>query len=86
MKVYLFYRPQSESDVAVSNYLRLFADRQQTSMILMDVHTREGDDLGRLYDILSYPTVLVTTDDGQQIRLWHGSLPPTIELTPYVPS
>ena len=86
MKVYFFYRPRSESDVAIDNYRRLFSDRQQVSMILMDVDTREGDSLSRLYDIVSYPTVLVTTDDGQQVRLWHGNLPPTMELSPYLPS
>ena len=86
MKVYFFYRSRSESDVAIGNYRRLFSERQQASIIPMDVDTREGDSLGRLYDIVSYPTVLVTTDDGQQIRLWHGSLPPTLELSPYLPA
>ena len=86
MKVYMLYRSRTESEVAVDNYLRLFADRQKASVELMDVDSRQGDGLGRLYAIMSYPSVVVVTDDGQQVELWHGKLPTVAELTPYLAS
>ena len=86
MKTYLFYRSRTESEVAVSNYLKLFAERQKVSMELMDVDGRQGDSLSRLYAIMSYPSVAVVTDDGQQVGLWHGKLPTVAELTPYLAS
>lgn len=84
MQVYLFYRPQTESDVAVGNYLRLLPERLKASMNLTDVHTREGDNLARLYAIMRYPSVLVATDDGRQLQLWHGSLPAQTELVDFL--
>ena len=84
MQVYLFYRPQTESDVAVGNYLRLFPERWKVLMSLTDVNTREGDNLSRLYAIMRYPSVLITTDDGRQLQLWHGSLPSQTELTDFL--
>ena len=84
MRVYIFYRSNTESDMAVDNFLRLFHDRQVAQVRRVDVDTRDGDDLSRLYSIMSYPSVLVVTDDGRQIKLWHGSLPMAGEITIYL--
>ena len=84
MRVYIFYRSNTESDVAVDNFLRLLHDRQAAQVRRVDVDTRDGDDLSRLYSIMSYPSVLVVTDDGRQIKLWHGSLPMVAEITIYL--
>ena len=84
MKVYFLYRSNTESDVAVDNFMRLLNGRQQESVQRVDVDTRAGDDLSRLYSVMSYPTVLVATDDGRQVKLWHGSLPMVDELAVYL--
>ena len=84
MKVYIFYRANTESDVAADNFLRLFHDRQAAQISRINVDTRDGDGLSRLYSIMSYPTVMVATDDGQQVRLWHGSLPLAAEVSLYL--
>lgn len=84
MKVYVFYRPQTESDMAVSTFLKLLDERQQAKVKLVDVNTRSGDDLSRLYSIMSYPSILVATEDGSQVKFWHGSLPLVEEVAFYL--
>ncbi len=75
MNVYFFYRPNTESDAAITTFLKLLDDRQRAKVKLVDVDTREGDDLGRLYSIMSYPSVLIASEDGRQVKFWHGRLP-----------
>lgn len=75
MKAYLFYRPNTDADLAISSFLQLLNPLQKDSLQLVDIHTPDGDALSRLHDIVRYPTVLVTADDGSQIKLWHGELP-----------
>ena len=86
MKVYLFYRPNTESSMAVETFLKLLDDRRRVGIKLVNVDTRPGDDLSRLYAIMRYPTVLVTSEDGQLVKFWHGSLPIIEDISFYLTS
>lgn len=83
MKIYLFYRPESESAIAAENFLKILTERQQAQIRLIDVQTREGSDICQVYSVMSYPSVLVLTKDGRQIKFWHGELPYSEDLASY---
>ena len=85
MKVYLFYRPRTESEFAAGNFLKLLESGHRPSPVkLVNVDTREGDSLARLYSIVRYPSVLVTGADGTQVKFWHGAVPLVDDLIPYL--
>lgn len=84
MKIYLFYRPDTGQDYDREVFLKTLGDHGRSKIDLVNAETREGDARGRLYDIMSYPSVVVTTDEGLQIKMWHGELPPKSELDYYL--
>lgn len=83
MKIYLFYRPDTESEIAADNFLKILTEHQQTQIKLIDVQTREGSNMCQIYSVMSYPSVLVLTNDGRQIKFWHGEVPYSQDLAPY---
>ena len=84
MKVYLFYRPESGSDVQIEVFLKLLGDRRRQQIKMININTREGSALSQLYDVMSYPSVVVCMEDGQQVKFWHGSLPATEDVAFYL--
>jgi hypothetical protein len=78
MKVVVLYRPNSEHERSVLTFQRDFHTRTGKEVSLMSLDTVEGDQLARIYDITSYPGVLVTTDEGKLIQLWQGENLPLI--------
>lgn len=52
-------------------------------MRLLDPDTREGIETASLYDILDFPSVVVTDSEGQFIYGWSGELPLMDELMGY---
>ena len=46
----------------------------------MNVDSREGSATASLYDIMQYPAVLVTQDNGSLHKLWMGpEVPPMLD-------
>ena len=85
MKALLLYRPNSEHSTLVETYLRDF--KVQTGKVLktVDVDSPEGIEICRVHEIMQYPAILVTDDDGRQINLWVGEqLPRFGEVSYYV--
>ena len=85
MKIYLFYRPYGPIELQIETFLRQLG-RYADKVTQVNVDTRDGDDLSRLHDIMSYPTVLVTANDGSQLKLWPGELPSITEIEYYLHS
>ena len=83
MKIHLFYRPQTEADLPIETFLKTLGD-SAAAIELVNVDTRDGDDLSRLYNIMSYPSLIVATADGLLVKFWHGELPPLSEIEPYL--
>jgi hypothetical protein len=78
MKFIVLYRPNSEHATAVETYLHDF-ERQVPPGVkteLLSIDTREGSAMAALYDIVQYPGMLVTTDDGIPLQSWSGSMLP----------
>ena len=83
MKVFVVYRYESDHAREVLDYLRDF--KRQTSRDIEEVNpdTREGADKCRLYDIVEYPTIIATDDNGVLQNMWRGAPLPTINEVSY---
>jgi hypothetical protein len=86
MKVYVLYRPQSDHARRTEEFVHDFQARHNVKLKVIDVDSRDGIATAGLYDIMMYPAVLATTDDGQVLRAWSGDeVPPLMnELAAYV--
>lgn len=83
----MVYRPNSEHGRQVSDFLRDL-DRMGSGSNKIDevnVDTREGSAIASLYDVMSYPKVMVVADDGRLIQDWEaGTLPLLSDINFYV--
>jgi hypothetical protein len=85
MKALLLYRPNSEHSTMVEDYLRDFKVQTGKTLETLDVDSPEGIELCKVHEIMEYPAVLVTDDDGHQLNLWTGTqLPRFGEVSYYV--
>jgi hypothetical protein len=85
VSVTVIYRPLSEQAQAVTEFLHDFEKQTAQTLMTADPDTREGAEICRLYDVVEYPTVIATADDGQLRNLWRGiPLPSINEVSYYV--
>ncbi|MBP9853095.1 hypothetical protein KBC77_03865 [Candidatus Saccharibacteria bacterium] len=87
MKLMVVYRPDSEHARSVESYLgdlerRRTVDEGQIERV--DIDTREGAQTAAAYGIVSYPTMIVTDDNGGFLKMWGGELPLQNELMSYL--
>lgn len=81
----VLYRPDSEFARMVEEYSHDFKRTKGYDLELVDLNTRSGADLARLYDVMEYPSVLVTRDDGQLMKSWQGQQMPLMsEVAAYL--
>jgi hypothetical protein len=82
----IFYRPNSEHQRSIETYLRDLR-RQYTvndkDIRMMDLNTRDAVATASIYDIVSFPGVVVTDNYGAYIMGWNGTLPLMSELMSY---
>ncbi len=88
MKVVVLYRPDSEHARTVEEFVREFQRRSPDRAIeLVNLDSRPGADLARLYDIVRYPAILAMTNEGQLLQQWQGEqLPLMNEVAAYASS
>lgn len=87
MKALVLYHPNSEHGRIVEEYARDFERRNSHPLHLESLETREGAATATLYDVVQYPAILVTADDGQMVKQWNGEqLPLMDELAGYLAS
>lgn len=80
MKVLILYRPHSEHARTVEEYVHEFQMRNRDHRLeMVDVETRDGSATASLYDVMQYPAILVTQDDGYLQRSWHGETLPLMD-------
>lgn len=82
----VFYRPNSEHERAVEMYLRDLR-RQYTvhdkDIKMMNLNTRDAVATASIYDIVSFPGIVVTDNYGAYIMGWNGAFPLMSELMSY---
>lgn len=86
MKLLVFYRQNSEETRWATEYLRDLTrmhDIREQDIKVLDPNTREGSTEASLYDVLSFPGVVVTDMYGRYIKSWSGELPLMDELMSY---
>lgn len=83
MKVLMLYRTHSETERVALDYARDFSMQTGTDLSLIDCDSPEGVSLARLYDIVDYPAILATAEDGSLLQLWQGSALPRIGEVSY---
>jgi len=85
VKVYVLYRPKSDHARRTEEFVRDFKGQHSVNVEVIDVDSRDGVATASLYDVLTYPTVLVMTEDGQLLKTWSGEeVPPLMnELASY---
>lgn len=86
MKILVFYRQSSEHARQVEDYLRDLTrlhDVHEQDIKIVDPNSRNGAADASLYDILSFPGIVVTDNYGQFIHSWSGELPLMDELMSY---
>lgn len=86
MKILVFYRQKSDHARKVEEYLHDLVrmhDVKENNIKIIDPDTRNGSVDASLYDILSYPGIVVTDEYGKYIQGWSGSLPLMDELMGY---
>lgn len=77
MKVLLLYRPNSQHGRICEEFVRDYQRNGHSGQIeAMHIDTREGSAAASLYDIVQYPTLLITRNDGSIVRTWEGELLP----------
>jgi hypothetical protein len=86
MKVLVLYRPNSEHSRLIDEFIHEFQSRNQNSRLeVVNVDSRDGSATASLYDIMSYPAILVLQGDGYLQKSWEGDdLPLVDEVAGYV--
>jgi hypothetical protein len=79
MKVVMLYRPNAEFARMVEDYMRDFDRLHNRSIEPVSLDTPRGADLARTYDIVRYPALLVTSDNGSLLKEWQGELLPQMD-------
>ncbi|HEU5187270.1 MAG TPA: hypothetical protein VFT87_02080 [Candidatus Saccharimonadales bacterium] len=83
MKTYILYRPISEHATKVEEYLRDFKAQTGKDIPMLDVDSPEGAEVCTLYDIVQYPAILATDNEGRVQNIWVGDNLPTISEVSY---
>lgn len=85
VKTYVIYKDASDHARAVIDYLRDFERQTGKKLNIIDPESAEGASLCRAYDIVEYPTVVATDNNGIMQQMWRGLPLPTVsEISYYV--
>ena len=85
MRVVVIYKDFTDYASTVTDYLRDFEHQTGHKLETMDPETPGGVQYCETYDIIDYPTIVATTNDGILQSSWRGLPLPTIsELSYYV--
>jgi hypothetical protein len=86
MKVLVLYRPNSEHGRLIEDFIHDLQQRVDSEkMEVLNVDSRDGSAMASLYDIMSYPAILVLQTDGYLEKCWQGdSLPLFDEVAAYI--
>lgn len=84
MTAIVLYHPKSDHGGLVEDFSRDFKLAKNKELELLSLETVPGAELAKLYDVTSYPCVLVKADNGSLLKLWQGGIPSISELDSYL--
>lgn len=85
MRVVFLYRPNTEQEGKVLDYVREYKMRHpDIEPELVSVETIEGAEMAKLYGIYAYPAIMAISHDGSLMQLWQDEhLPLMRDLDAY---
>lgn len=83
MKVSIVYHEESDYARDVRDFLRDYESQTGRRLDTVDPDSADGAQFCRTYDIVEYPSVVATTDDGVLQNLWRGLPLPLINEVSY---
>ena len=85
MSLIVVYKQQSDHGGIVRDYMYDFEKKNAQRLNEVDPDTIQGSHICKLQDIVEYPTIIATTNDGQLRASWKGIPLPTLdEVSSYV--
>lgn len=76
MKAVILYHPNSEHARTVEEFVHNFSRTNSQTIDLLSLETREGAAEATLYDVVSYPALMIIDDSGRLQKVWQGSAMP----------
>ena len=70
MKAVILYKPNSETESSVQEYVREFGRETGRTIALVDSDSIQGIEIAKLYDVVQFPAIVVFRDDGSFIESW----------------
>lgn len=83
MRVVVIYKDNTEHARSVIDFLHDFEYQTGHQLETIDPDTHDGVQLCELYDVLEFPAIIATSDDGSLQRSWTGLPFPTINELSY---
>ncbi len=83
MKAYIVYKVESDHARAVTDFLRDFERRTGKKVEVVDPESPNGSAFCEIYDIMQYPTIIATDDNGVLQNEWRGLPLPLIDEVSY---
>jgi len=84
MRVVVLYHPNSDHSGFVEDFAHEYERFKGKELELVSLETRDGAAAASLYDVTTYPAILVTADDGSLQKMWQGiPMPIMSELDQY---
>lgn len=83
MRIVVLYRPRSEHEGRVRDFAAEYKHIKRSDLELMNLDSREGDEVAKLYGVTQYPAVLAIAGDGSLQKLWQGDMLPLMNELGY---
>jgi hypothetical protein len=83
MSVMVIYRDNTDYARAVTEFLRDFKRRTARDLDEINPDSTRGIDLCKIYDIVEYPSIIATDEEGKMRNMWRGIPLPTIDEVSY---
>jgi hypothetical protein len=83
VKVVVVFKDNTDYARTVTDYLRDFKIQTGHDLSTLDPETPEGSEFCRVYDVVEYPTIVATSDEGVIQNSWRGLPLPTISEVSY---
>lgn len=70
MKAVILYRPGSEFETSVNEYVREFGRETGKAIALVDQDSSQGIEIANLYEVMQFPAIVAFRDDGSFAESW----------------
>lgn len=83
MKILIVFKEESDHAREVLDFIHEFRNRTGFEIQEINPDDPKNQFLLSAYDVVEYPTLLATTDDGRMLQMWRGKRLPTINEVSY---